>query len=173
MSLSGYRELREKVISQMESQVRDLKTIVVEQWAKENGFGDVYFEDYDQALGWIETNVNTNKKTKKLFYEFESEVDDDLEYLVEELEEGSTSAVGRVVRNIYGNVISPAMKIALTAVTINFVVTQATGFGMTFAGNKAHEWADNLIEQIDLRGKIDYSGLQEKVTTFLSLLKKV
>ena len=36
MSLSGYRELREKVISQMESQVRDVKTIAVEQWAKEN-----------------------------------------------------------------------------------------------------------------------------------------
>lgn len=172
MSLSGYRELREKVISQMESQVRDVKTIAVEQWAKENGFGNVYFEDYEQALEWIEINVNTKKRTKRLFYEFESEVDDELEYLIEELEEGSTSAMGKVVRNIYGNVISPAMKIALTAVTINLVVTQATGLGMTFAGNKAHEWADNLIEQIDLRGKIDYSGLQEKVTTFFESTEK-
>lgn len=67
MSLSGYRELREKVISQMESQVRDIKTIAVEQWAKENGFGNVYFEDYEQALEWIEINVNTNKRTKRLF----------------------------------------------------------------------------------------------------------
>ena len=65
-----FEELKEKVKNQMRSQVTEVKTATVEQWAKENGFTDVYFNDYEEAKNWVDENVNTNPKLRKDFYKF-------------------------------------------------------------------------------------------------------
>ena len=156
MSLKKYDELRSKIVTQMEKQVNDVKVITVEQWAKENGFSDVHFSDYDEAQKWIEDNINTKKKLKKKFYDFESEVDDSLECLTEELENGSSSALTKAVRNINQKYISPAVKTLLKSVAINFAISQGVRLGLTFAGAKAHKWATSVVDKINVAEGIDF-----------------
>ena len=156
MSLDKYSELKEKIVSRMNQQVKDVKTITVEQWAKDHGYGNIYFDSYEDAKKWVDENINSNRANKKSFYEFESEVDENLEGIMEDLETGSSSKLERTTRTIANKYISPALKTLLKAVGINFVVSQGVGLGLGYVGSKAHEWATNYIDGINILDEVNF-----------------
>ena len=97
MNYSEMEEKRKKALERMDSQVREVKTVMVECWARENGFSDVYFNSYEEAKQWIEENVNTNWKLRISFYKFEKESSEQLEQLMDDLKKGSSNAI---IRNL-------------------------------------------------------------------------
>ncbi len=171
MSLN-YKELREKVIKQMRTQVEDVKTVTVEQWAKDNGFSDVYFDSYEEAKEWVENNVNSKKNRKKDFYEYEKNVDKELQELADDLENGSSSAFTQKARELSKNVVKPAIRTLGTAAAINFAAAQAVGIGLTKAGAAAHSMATEAINGIGISSKIDFGLIKGPIESAEGVVKE-
>lgn len=152
----NYSEMREKALDRMYSQAEEVKTVMVECWARENGFSDVYFNNYEEAKQWIEENVNTNWKLRISFYKFEKKSSEQLEQLMDDLKKGSSNAIIRNLSKLNEEVGIPILKIILQAVAINFLITLGVGIGLNIANSRAHEWAINQIEGIDLTSSIDF-----------------
>lgn len=150
MGLESYDELREKVVTQMHEQAKDVKTIMVEQWARDNGFENVAFNNYDEAQEWVNENVNKKRKLKKSFYKFETEADDALSSIMQELEEGSSSEIMRRVKHISNKYVTPAAKIVLKSVIMSQVSGLALHYGLAAAGNVAHLKALDAIDKFKL-----------------------
>ena len=148
----NYSEMREKALDRMYSQVEEVKTVMVECWARENGFSDVY----EEAKQWIEENVNTNWKLRISFYKFEKKSSEQLEQLMDDLKKGSSNAIIRNLSKLNEKVGIPILKIILQAVAINFLITLGVGIGLNIANSRAHEWAIKQIEGIDLTSSIDF-----------------
>lgn len=166
MILDQYNQLREKVINQMQIQVKEVKKTAVEQWAKENGFSQVYFANYEEAINWVEENVNINRKNKKNFNKFEKEIDEILEKLMGDLENGSSSQLEKNIRNISKKYVSPALKVLIKSVAINFLVTQGVGLGLNFVGNEAYDWAISEANKIGEEGVLEMirNGVKDSIT---------
>ena len=105
MSLEKYDVLKNKVMTHMDGQVKEIKMLAVEQWARENGFKEVIFSDYESARIWVEQNINSDKKYRKEFNKFEKELDEELSSIINDLKMGTKSPFEKKVSKISKNLL--------------------------------------------------------------------
>ena len=153
MGLESYNELREKVVNQMHDQAMDVKTVMVEQWAKNNGFENVAFNNYDEAKEWVNENINKGLSPKKMkqrknFCNFEAQTNDILNSIMQDLEEGSSSDIMRRIKHISNKYVTPAAKVVLKSVIISQATHLAVSTGLTVGGNILH------IKALDKLGEV-------------------
>ena len=157
MGLIEYSELRNKVINQMDGQIKEIKILAVEQWAREKGFNDVIFSNYEMAKEWVEQNINSKKKYKKEFNKFEKELDTELKAIVGDLKNGTRSEFSKKINKISKKYVTPVAKIIIKSIIINFLITQGMGLGLNIASEQLHKLAIADVEKIDFTSGIDFS----------------
>ena len=145
MGLESYDELREKVVNQMHEKTKELKTIMVVQWAKDNSFGDVAFENYDEAQKWVKENVK-GFKAKRSFNNFEAKTNDMLTSLMQDLEAGSSSEIMRMVKHASDKVVIPAAKFALKSIIVSQATHMLVHAGLVAGGNLLHGKALDALD---------------------------
>lgn len=167
MGLIEYSKLRNKVIDQMDEQIKEIKILAVEQWAREKGFNDVIFSNYETAKEWVEQNINSKKAYKKEFNKFEKELDTELISIVEELKNGTRSEFSKKINKISKKYVTPVAKIIIKSIIINFLITQGMGLGLNIASDQLHKWAIAKVEKIDFTSGIDFSVTMPTLMGFL------
>ena len=176
MSLEKYDILRNKVMNHMDGQVKEIKMLAVEQWARENGFNDVIFSDYESAKIWVEQNINSDKKYKKEFNQFEKELDEEISSIVNDLKMGTKSPFEKKISKISKKYVTPVAKMVIKSIIINFLITQGMGLGLNIASDKIHQAVLQRIDKIDFTSNIDFDikmpieffqGAADKVTNAL------
>ena len=176
MSLEKYDVLKNKVMTHMDGQVKEIKMLAVEQWARENGFKEVIFSDYESARIWVEQNINSDKKYRKEFNKFEKELDEELSSIINDLKMGTKSPFEKKVSKISKKYVTPVAKMVIKSIMVNFLITQGMGLGLNIASNKIHQAALERIDKIDFTSGIDFDvnmpagffqGAADKVTNAL------
>lgn len=176
MSLEKYDILKNKVMTQMDEQVKEIKMLAVEQWARENGFKDVIFSDYESARIWVEQNINSDKKYRKEFNKFEKELDEELSSIINDFKMGTKDPFEKKISKISKKYVTPVAKMVIKSIMINFLITQGMGLGLNIASNKIHQAALERIDKIDFTSGIDFDidmpvgffqGAADKVTDAL------